>query len=320
MGLEGLESTNRLLQAAAKHEPKAVLREELYRVVVDDRQRQTLKATASRLVEWTTWLEEDDDDTVWQQLKQREDRLLGALRMYNGCKVVHVPTYLKGLWKACQEMGNEEAEWNLVPNDIRNVPDTWGERLKDFDCVVFAAGAGMFQSNVLNEKEGFPIQLVRGQSIEMTLPNYENDKAAGLDDHALLCGKYVSPLVEPNRILIGATHEFQTEPLAAASVEEELRGRSYDFASTIWDHGTIDRLTGGYRVQSKRGNHGRLPIVGRCASPYHDYAWIFTGLSSRGLLYHGVFGDCLADMILMNNDGEKKGNTKENVDWWRINS
>jgi hypothetical protein len=60
----------------------------------------------------------------------------------------------------------------------------------------------------------------------------------------------VSPLPEKDRVLIGATHEFKKDPLTENEVEVELRERSYEFASSIWDKGSIDDITIGYRVQS----------------------------------------------------------------------
>jgi glycine/D-amino acid oxidase-like deaminating enzyme len=176
--------------------------------------------------------------------------------------------------------------------------------------VVLAAGAGLFQSLVVDKNAGLPVQLVRGQSIEMTLDgDYE-----GHSINALLCGKYISPLPEPNRVLIGATHEFMSDPLDRDQVEKELRDRSYIFASSVWDNGTIDRITSGYRIQSNRGKHGRLPIIGQYQSPHHPNTWIFTGLSSRGLLYHGIFGEFLSDMIL--GDANMTSLPVE-IDWWK---
>ncbi|KAL3919707.1 MAG: hypothetical protein SGILL_003621 [Bacillariaceae sp.] len=341
-GLEGLASTNHLLNAAIKYEPKAVLRDELYRVALDDKHRQTLQDTAERLPDLTTWLDDDYQESksnndnssgteTWQQLKQRESNLLGALRMYNGCKVVHVPSYLKGLWKACQAMGGTgTVEWSIIDN---NDKEAWAGALADVDCAVFAGGSGMFQTpnncllnnkNMQDAAQQLPIQLVRGQSIEMTMmgdsdsdSNSYDASGGGLCDNALLCGKYVSPLPEPNRILIGATHEFKTEPLDEDQVKQELRERSYDFSSSIWKNGRIDRITSGYRVQSNRGKHGRLPIIGQVDCPYHDRSWIFTGLSSRGLLYHGLFGDCLTDSILGLDKGKNRIIPTEDSDWWK---
>jgi len=220
-----------------------------------------------------------------------------------------MPSYLKGLWSACQSTGDGQKKW-IQDENFALAGYPWNERLAEYDCVVFAAGAGLFQSSMLDtdifEKK---TQLVRGQSIEMTVDNEDHLVV----ENALLCGKYVSPLPENNRVLIGATHEYKREPLTRDEVEAELRDRSHAFASAIWTKGSIDQITSGYRVQSNRGKHGRLPIIGSFESRYHSNSWIFTGLSSRGLLYHGVFGDMLSDMII----GRMKENDFADIDWWK---
>jgi glycine/D-amino acid oxidase-like deaminating enzyme len=311
-GLEGLAATNRLLQAARVYAPNCVLREELYRVALDEQQRDTLRTTAKTLPELTTWMDDEGECSV------NDDTLssgpaLGALKLYNGCHVVHVPTYLQGLWKACQSIGNGSTEWihSKEPKDHNDGKDhaAWKEQLSNYSCVVFAAGAGMFQASMFEGDPSLPIQLVRGQSVEMTVRDNPT-----MD--ALLCGKYISPMLEANKVLVGATHEFKEEPLSEDDVVKELRDRSYDFASSLWDHGSVDRITTGYRVQSQRGRHGRLPIIGQYQSQHHPNAWIFTGLSSRGLLYHGIYGERLSEMIL--GETTSVGDDAEiETNWWR---
>ncbi len=111
----------------------------------------------------------------------------------------------------------------------------------------------------------------------------------------------------------GATQEFSEEPLDAENVEAELKERTTPFASSLWNDGTIHKITSGYRVQSDRGRHGRIPIIGRYDTPIHKNAWILTGLSSRGLLYHAVYGDTLTSMIL-NLDGKEV--EQLDINWW----
>ena len=116
-------------------------------------------------------------------------------------------------------------------------------------------------------------------------------------------------------ILEGATHEWKEEPFSAEEVEEELKERSYHFASRPWDTGTIDTITTGYRVQSNRGPNGRMPIVGKVENPLHENSWVFTGLSGRGVLYHGIYGDVISDLIL--DQTVKNTDLLKTMDWWR---
>jgi len=159
-------------------------------------------------------------------------------------------------------------------------------------------------------KTVFPVQLVRGQSLEL--------RAAQSQNSALLCGKYVSPLPDPNLALVGATHEFKEEKLTNDQVFAELKERTVGFASLLWDSPNVEvqRVTSGVRVQSERGKNGRMPIIGRLPSDIHPNAWVFTGLSSRGLLYHALYGDILTDAILQNSE-ESMLKRCQDLLWWR---
>jgi glycine/D-amino acid oxidase-like deaminating enzyme len=287
LGLEGLASTNALLDQAMQHEEGVVLKNEIFRVALDEKHASTLQKTAKTLPVLSQWMEPNELDHFHQQ------DLLGVLRLHSGCKVIHVPSYLKGLWSACCSAAPDRAQWIVEPGCTDSSFD-WKQKLAEFDTVVFSAGSGLF-SNLVPVEE-LPVTLVRGQSIVLKLDG-------GSLGYAMLGGKYISPLPEKDEVLIGATHEFDEIPWDKERVQEELKARSYQFTSTFWDNGCIDRITSGVRVQSDRGKFGRMPIIGKYETQTHDNAWIFTGLSSRGLLYHGVFGDLLTDMVLMRNLG-----------------
>jgi glycine/D-amino acid oxidase-like deaminating enzyme len=168
----------------------------------------------------------------------------------------------------------------------------------------------MFQCSRMNLTAAFPIQLVRGQSIEMIVNNDTSDQA-------LLCGKYVLPMREAKKVLVGATHEFKELPLSEEDVLAQLKDRSYLFASSLWDHGRVERITSGVRVQSQRGAYGRLPIIGKYENLLHPNTWIFTGLSSRGMLYHGMYGEYLSRMILGQCQWSRNDTLDIEVDWWK---
>jgi glycine/D-amino acid oxidase-like deaminating enzyme len=353
LGLEGLEATGRLVREAILHCSSdggggrsegrpIVLRDEIYRVATSRQQAHVLQKTAegsgddarlSRLVEWIPSYGE-----------------YGALRLHSGCQVVHVPSYLKGLWRACQarcssssdadaaedELNHRSARWVTVPSS----DDGFREALlkQPYDAVVFAAGAGMFvestealTSPLLTTVGRLPVQLVRGQSLVMALPS-SSDEVANTDlpllRDAILCGKYVSPLPETGRVLVGATHEFKPTPWTVDTVFDELRSRTEgclvpEVASSLWNRDRIRQVTQGVRVQSARGKHGRLPIVGRLDPPsgqiLHPNAWVFTGLSSRGLLYHAWFGDVLARAILSDSEHVLRAEIADLL-WWKSSS
>ena len=201
-GIEGLAAANKLVEAASQFEDNVVTRNQIYRIATDETKADRFQKTAAEFPEFATWIESDastigknDDESVWEgQYFANERDVFGALKLSGDCKVLHMKSYLKGLWSHCQSTGSGSKNW-ITDEDIDSInSDQWKERLASYDCVVFAAGSGLFTS-IFNENE-FPITLVRGQSIEMTM----GKKWAG--EQALLNGKYVSPL--PNgRVIIG---------------------------------------------------------------------------------------------------------------------
>ncbi len=299
LGLEGLTSTNRLISAACQFRGKdCIMGNDIYRIATNQDHVTTLMATAKRLPNITEWLHPKDLD--WDDYP---DDVLGALRLHSGCMVVHMPSYLGGLWDAIHATGTGRKKWILLESGASNDPRYWHNMLSEFDTVVLAAGSGLFHDSIVEQK--LPIQLVRGQSVELT--------HTMKNKHAMLCGKYVSPLPQPNKVLIGATHEFKDTPLDHDQVMSELREKTSMFASQLWENGTVDRITCGYRVQSNRGQYGRMPIVGKVDVSFHNDAWIYTGLSSRGLLYHGIFGEYLSHRILqLGGEHDVLGS-----DWWK---
>jgi glycine/D-amino acid oxidase-like deaminating enzyme len=186
----------------------------------------------------------------------------------------------------------------------------WKDRLSEFDAVVLSCGDGLFPS--LMNPRLFPVQLVHGQSVELQLPGSRTRRL----ELGLLSGKYISPTLDESLVLIGATHEFSAELLPQNEVVNELRCRTINMAPHIWELGSVHRVTKGTRVQSRRGKNGRQPIVGKIASDIHTNAWIFTGLSSRGLLYHGLYGEMLAEAVKLDSEMVLLDRCAD-IFWWR---
>ena len=321
-GLVALDISNHLIQMAAKHQPQCILRQSLYRLALNDKSVTQLQQTADMYPELATWMSSGD---MKDRFDINSESLMGGIFLHNGCKVIHVPTYLTGLLKECELKAkhiNGSINWKLIDqssvDDTTQTPDMEDIMNTDqYDAVILSAGANIIQDNLINkeEDEQLPVQLVRGQSIEMSI---ENNKKP---NEALLCGKYISPLPPANgstldRVVIGATHEFKEKALTPEEVVNELKSRTNDFAKDIWENGKVDRLTNGIRMQSNRGQFGRMPIIGRFNSSQHNNSWIFTGLSSRGLIYHGVFGKWLANAVLHDDETVIQKDFTE-YDWWK---
>jgi len=318
-GLVALDASNHLIQMAAKHQPQCIVRSSLYRLALNDKHVAQLQQTAEMYPELATWMSSEE---MKDKFDIDSDSTMGGILLHNGCKVIHVPTYLRGLLKECEIKAkhiNGSINWKVIAalvDDITQTPDMENiMNTNQYDAVILSAGASIIQDNLINKEEDeLPVQLVRGQSIEMSI---ENNKKP---NEALLCGKYISPLPTANdsaldRIVIGATHEFKDDPLTPEEVVDELKSRTNDFAKDIWHNGKVDRLTTGIRMQSNRGKYGRMPIIGRLNSSHHNNSWIFTGLSSRGLIYHGIFGKWLANAVIHNDETIIQDDFSD-YDWW----
>jgi len=321
-GLLALDTSNHLIQMAAKHQPQCIVRSSLYRLALNDKHVTQLQQTAEMYPELATWMSRED---MRDRFDIDSDSMMGGILLHNGCKVIHVPTYLQGLLTECKMKAKHTSgsiNWKLIDSSIDDATQTPDMKdilnSKQYDAVILSAGANIIQDNLINieKDEQLPVQLVRGQSIEMSIKNKADNKK-----EALLCGKYISPLPSENensthdRVVIGATHEFKEEALTPEEVVNELKSRTNDFAKDIWENGKVDRLTTGSRMQSNRGKYGRMPIIGRLNSSPKE-AWIFTGLSSRGLIYHGIFGKWLANAVLQNDETVIKDDFTE-YDWWK---
>ena len=268
-----------------------------------------MQQTAALHPEYATWLSSNEIESHCGSLTKCH----GGILLSNGCKVIHVPTYLSGLWKAVEEMSmsHSRATWSILDENTNDLSSSqsedstnfWKHKLADFDAVVFSAGSGLFHDSVLQkDANDFPAELVRGQSMELTLDDCHVEES-NFSNQAILCGKYIAPLKGKNQVLIGATHEYKEDPLSKDEVLEDLRARSFDIGQLVWNQGKVNRITSGYRVQSRRGKYGRIPIIGKTVyDDIHHNSWLFTGLSARGLIYHGVYGKILSESILRNDE------------------
>lgn len=300
------------------------MRQKLYRLALSEANVEKLQQTSSLHPDLAIWI---SPEQVEEQCRSHATNCLGGIVLASGCKVVDVPSYLDGLWKACEEMSNHTATWKVLESKRSSSSlssgsdDTihfWKERLEQFDTIIFSAGAGLFMDDVLplQQLNDLPVELVRGQSVELSLDSATVART-NFANEALLCGKYIAPLMGENRVLIGATHEYKDEPLSKEEVISDLQSRSRDLSNFVWEHGHVDKITLGYRVQSKRGKHGRMPMIGKATiDSLHHNVWLFTGLSSRGLIYHGIFGKILSEAIIEDDEGRILEEIPEAF-WWK---
>jgi glycine/D-amino acid oxidase-like deaminating enzyme len=294
-GTEGLTATNQLIKMV--DDDSFILRNELYRLASSPEQLQFLKQTAENFPQIAEYI--PGEKLRESQIIDGNSIVSGGLRLHNGCKVIFMPGYLKALWRSCERLAisrSSTISWRKV--NTQTIDES------SYDVVVYAAGSGMWSDKheVENNFSKLPVTLVRGQSLVMEAQCKE----------ALLCGKYISPTPNQMHTLLGATHEFRENPLSSDALITELKARTQSFVPKLWENHQILQITSGVRVQSDRGKYGRMPIIGKLSN--QQDRWLFTGLSSRGLLYHGLFADVLADAIL--SDSEEPILQRDWL-WWK---
>ena len=416
LGVEGLEASNRLIDLACKslgnspsrglvwgelRSSEIVLCDSIVRLATTEEQERQLKQTAIDLPQFGIWLDAEEAQKLILSSDEHKNHhslpledgendsftdatcVRGALRLSHGCRVIHVPSYLQGLWMSCQHLAKDSkkgdsetvieinVEWQQIAEHAD--PSTYvSMEHTSYDTVVMCAGAGIFTHYLGSQTQArrgepheaslgapahdFPVHLVRGQSIEfVSKQEYSTHISEPLPmSHALLCGKYISPLPPIassndhdtllHRVLVGATHEFQSDPSSNDDVADFLRKATKFMAPALWPNDIsnerkdsdesaeyrIDRITSGYRVQSQRGRHGRLPLIGRLSrmppslrsslqlnprQPEPE-TWIYSGLSSRGLLYHALFAEWLVDGLWKNDESVLMDEHPE-LSWWK---
>lgn len=162
--------------------------------------------------------------------------------------------YLQGLWLACKKRGAFFIQGNLSGN---------------FDTVIYATGSG---SMLLEECKKIAFRTALGQSLvcewKRALP------------FSIASYGYIS--VTENRSLcqIGSTYEHTPEPDPKKAIELiEKVATFYPEARGF----KICEISSGKRIAPKEGHQ---PIV----TELKPNTWLFTGLGSRGMLYHALLG------------------------------
>lgn len=149
----------------------------------------------------------------------------------------------------------------------------------DFDAVVWATGAGVMQFEGV-----LPVQLVKGQALIMKHPSQ-------VWERSVIGIGHLSPLPD-GLVQIGSTYEHHFADLNPDPdvAMKYLKPRVETFLPPLSEFELI-RVVAGGRVAQK-GSY--LPITKQLDAKN----WVYTGLGSRGLLYHAYCGRHLANLIL----------------------
>jgi glycine/D-amino acid oxidase-like deaminating enzyme len=174
--------------------------------------------------------------------------------------------YLEGLSAAVIKMGAE-----LVIQKVDGL-----DALGAFDHIVVAAGYGVRHFAELK------VKFLKGQSLRLSgKPPFEK---------SLISQGYIANIGSTTHFELGSTYEKEfADDLPNMDLAKELLKEKLAYCPGA----KILECKAGVRVAAQ--NH-YLPLIEQIAPNAH----VFTGLGSRGLLYHGLYGRTLAQSILSN--------------------
>lgn len=178
--------------------------------------------------------------------------------------------YLEGLFASIQKRGGR-----LLIQKIESLSD-----LQGYDQIVIAAGYGI---KTFPECAHVKVKFLKGQALQMQgVPPLER---------SFISKGYIANIGSHSQFELGSTYEKEfADPkpnldVAQKELEDKLR---------YCKEAKITGCKAGVRVCTI-GHY--LPIIEQIAPNIH----VFTGLGSRGLLYHGLYGRKLVQEILSKN-------------------
>jgi glycine/D-amino acid oxidase-like deaminating enzyme len=267
-----IQETHRLITVASKAAGKPViLSKGILRPALTPQQVEDFQKCVDEHSE-TEWWDNKTCEKKVQGLHVFEQG--GGLFIKDGL-TLDVQAYLQGLWKACALLGTQHHQQAMI-------------RLSDFetyDRILFAIGPMTKNFPPLKD---LPISAVKGQILELKWP-----EGVKPPPFSLVSQKYLVMRKDLKSCLVGSTYEhtFSTPQADKAKAYEEIMPHIISFFPKL-AKAEILHCRAAFRATTP--NH--LPIVGKVADKY----FFFTGLGSKGLLYHAWIGKRVARALLSN--------------------
>ncbi|MFZ0564968.1 MAG: FAD-binding oxidoreductase [Chlamydiales bacterium] len=267
---KGIKETHRLItEASHALQSPIVLSKGILRPAISLQQITDFKECAKKYSEVQWWDKKKCEEQVSGLLLPEEG---GGLFISEGL-TIDVPAYIEGLWKACALMGTQYHQQAMVQP----------HHLESYDRVLIALGATSKNFPLL---KSLPISPVKGQILELKWPKNSIALPFSLNSQ-----KYLIMARGGETCFVGATYERNfTSPLpdqekAAAEIMPKI---------TAFFPSLADAQIVGCRAGIRACTQNHLPLAGKIS----DKFYFFTGLGSRGLLYHSWLGKQVARAIL----------------------
>lgn len=218
---------------------------------------------------------------------------------------VHPQRYLQALFLACQNLAKSAGkQFRLHRKCVHELLELEGE----YDAVVVCLGAKV---DMLPELAGkLPLRTCRGVIAHLELPDNIREDYPDYSP-SILSDAWLA--IQGNRSLyMGSTWEWKSRNSSPTVLEDEASMALHELlpkASAFFPGIKHWRFTGaraGLRAMPPLTPNGSLPILG-CVNDlvgvnHSCKYWLFGGLGSRGLLYHGWLGKLTAIAVLSCNE------------------
>lgn len=191
----------------------------------------------------------------------------------------------KGIWREGKIVEGAVVFSRLYLQELKKGCKVIGQRitslkeLDGFDAVVLATGAETLQ---FEECKHLPLKFALGQSLVCRWPQRL--------PRPLLDNGHITPTEDPDFCQVGSTYEHTSTPDPTKALG--LLDQVAQFYPPAKDFKIVE-VRSGVRIAPKVGYR---PLIEKIA----PRAWVFTGLGSRGLLYHALLSKSLV-MTVINN-------------------
>jgi glycine/D-amino acid oxidase-like deaminating enzyme len=268
-GIEGMEATLQLINSAEKALNAPVASHNgMLRLAITEQQSKDYRQCADR----------SSGDVTWKTAKECQKAVPG-LEPHPGIFVHSAVTvdcrrYLQGLWQDCFAHGVK-----LEHKAIATLSE-----VQHFDRIIVAMGSA---TKNLPELAHLPITLTKGQILEIAWPQDLPPLPYPLNSQAYL-------LMNSNgaTCIAGATFEkqFDNSLPDLEKAKQEIMPKLLAYFPSLGKAEIMDCRSG-----IRAGMPNRRPLIAKIT----EKCWVFTGMGSKGLLYHALMAKELVDDIAM---------------------
>lgn len=265
-GQEGVQSTIHLLDAASEALGRKVYNDDgILRIAASSEQATYFKECAERNSDVRWFSAEECQEMVPRVAKQPGIFIESGITVYPDL-------YIEGLTRALKNRGVTFSNHTIDS----------ATSIEGFDKTILCLGAGVFQ---LRDMPDLKLRPVKGQILEIPWP-----KGLPPLPYSLNSKIYMVMSSDQKSCFVGSTFErrFENDGIDLDTANSYILPKLYALYPQLEGVEPIE-CRAGIRVATP--NH--LPILEQIG----EKLWIFTGLGSKGLLYHSLLAESMVDKL-----------------------